>query len=125
LTAPDSWHELFAMSASTKRITRKTTAQGFWWRYRHSEYDPSDTLHSAIMIAAKVAADEAHKSGKSYVVASTRKPSPAVYVFASDHPDASNAGISIMYQLTPAGECIHHRPPRHQHSVAMGAVRPI
>jgi hypothetical protein len=58
------------------------------------------------MIAAEVAANEARKAGETFVVASTRQPSPAVFVFACDHPDASNIGMSVMYELTPAGNCI-------------------
>jgi hypothetical protein len=84
------------MSASEKPhcITERQTAHGYWWRYTHSSGEPEDTLTTAIMIAA----DEARRRGKTYVVASTPEPSTAVYVFASDHPDASKAGISIMYQ---------------------------
>jgi hypothetical protein len=42
----------------------------------------------AIRIAADVAAEEARKGAKTYVVASSRAPAAAVYVFAADHPDA-------------------------------------
>ncbi len=45
---------------------------------------------------------------KIFVVASSPEPSPAVYVFAHDHPDASNAGINIMFEFTPEGERIRH-----------------
>jgi hypothetical protein len=62
----------------------------------------------AIRIAATVAADEARKNRKTYCVASTPQPSPAVYVFSCDHPDASNVAINIMYELTPQGRCIRH-----------------
>ena len=66
-----------------------------------------------IRVAGEVAANEARKSGKTYVVASTPKPSPAVFVFACDHPDVRNVGMSIMYELTPSGECIRKIPTRH------------
>jgi hypothetical protein len=87
-------------------ITEKTTAHGYWWRYRHSQGEPQDTLTAAIMIASDVAATEARKTGKTYVVASTPQPSPAVYVLACDHPDAGNIGINIMYEFSPTGDCI-------------------
>jgi hypothetical protein len=48
------------------------------------------------MVAGEVAANEARKSGKTYVVASTPQPSPAIYVFACDHLDTRKVRISIM-----------------------------
>jgi hypothetical protein len=103
------------MSAGSNRhcITERQTAHGYWWRYTHSDGEPRDTLTMAIMIAADVAAEEARKSGKTYVVASSPQPSPAVYVFACDHPDACKAGINVMYQLTPNGACIRRSATRH------------
>jgi len=57
------------------------------------------------------------RTGKTYFVASTALPSPAVYVFACDHPDARNAAITIMVEQTPAGERIRRpgirRATRH------------
>ena len=67
----------------------------------------------AIRIAGEVAATEARKRRRTYVVASTPRPSPAVYVFAYDHPDASILGISIMYEFTPAGSLIRRKAVRH------------
>jgi hypothetical protein len=66
-------------------------------------------------MAADVASKEARTSGKTYVVASALQPSPAVSVFACDHPYAGNAGINIMYQFLPDGRRIPHenRPRRH------------
>jgi hypothetical protein len=52
-------------------ITEKRTAQGFWWRYTHSKDEPNETIEMAIRAAGEVAADEARKSGKTYIVAST------------------------------------------------------
>ena len=44
----------------------------------------------------KVVADaEARHTGKTYLAASAPQPSPAIYVFASDHPDAGNASIAL------------------------------
>jgi hypothetical protein len=94
-------------------ITERETPDGYWWRYRHSEDEPEDTLTAAIMIAGEVAAEEARRRGKTYVVASAPQPSPALYVFACDHPDAGKAGISVMYEFTPAGERIRRQATRH------------
>ena len=53
------------------------------------------------MVAGEVAANEARKSGKTYVVASTPQPSPAIYVFACDHPDPKDpAGEIVLYALS-------------------------
>jgi len=99
------------MSASIEIncITERRSADGYYWRYTHSPGEPQDTLTAAIMMAVEVAAEEARNAGKTYVVASTPRPSPAVYIFASDHPDRSNAAINVMYELTPDGGRIQHR----------------
>jgi hypothetical protein len=94
-------------------IAERQTPHGLWWRYRHSNSEPHETLLAAIRIAVTVAADEARERGKTYVVASASQPSPGVFVFAFDHPDASNVGISIMYELTPDGHCIRRKVTRH------------
>jgi hypothetical protein len=93
-------------------ITTRRDAYGFWWRYRHSAGEPEETLTAAIQIAGEVAATEARKSRKTYVVASTPAPAAAVYVFAADHPDAARIDINIMYELTPQGSRIRHRTTR-------------
>jgi hypothetical protein len=72
-------------------ITERMTPHGYWWRYRHSAGEPQKTLDAAIMVASEVAADEARKAGKTFVVASVALPAAAVYVFAYDHPDAAEA----------------------------------
>jgi len=90
-------------------ISEKTDRHGYWWRYEHPKSEPAETLDMAIRVAGEVAADEARKHGKSYVVAS--QPNPArVYVFAEDHPDARALAISVMFTFTPAGECVRHQP---------------
>jgi hypothetical protein len=58
----------------------------------------------AIRVAGEVAADEARKSGKTYVVASTPQPSPAVFVLARNHPELAAIAMSVMYELTPEGD---------------------
>ena len=46
-------------------------------------------------------------------VAFTPQPSPAVYGFACNHSDASNVGISVMFEFTPAGGRIRRTATRH------------
>jgi hypothetical protein len=87
-------------------ITERTDEHGFWWRYEHAEGDPRDTLLAAIMIAGNVAAAEARRNGKTHVVARAAQGVDAIYVFASDHPDARSAGINVMFAFTPEGERI-------------------
>jgi hypothetical protein len=94
-------------------ITERYTPYGYWWRYSAAKDEPEITLVAAIQIAASVAADEARKSGKTYLVATTPARSPDVYVFACDHPDARKLGLDTMYEVTPAGECIRHSVTRH------------
>ena len=98
-------------------ITERETPHGYWWRYSHSDDEPADTLTAAIMVAGDVAAMEARRRGKTYLVARAACGADAIYVFACDHPDARNAAINVMFEFTPAGERIR-RPgtrtaPRH------------
>jgi hypothetical protein len=94
-------------------ITERHTEHGYWWRYRHSDGEARETMRAAIMIAGGVAATEARKSDKTYVVARAACGVDAIYVFASDHPDASNTEINIMFEFTPAGERIRRAATRH------------
>jgi hypothetical protein len=87
-------------------ITERHTEHGYWWRYQHSDDEPIATLEAAIMVAGDVAAEEARDSGKTYVLARAACGADAIYVFACDHPDASSAGVNIMFEFTPAGERI-------------------
>lgn len=50
--------------------------------------------------------DQARKDGKTYLVASTPLPNAAIYIFASDHPDAVDPAINVMLELRPSGEPI-------------------
>jgi hypothetical protein len=88
-------------------ITARETPYGYWWRYQHSPGEPEETLAAVIMIAGDVAATEARKRSKTYYVARAATGADAIYVFASDHPDAQNAAINVMYECTPAGVVIH------------------
>lgn len=87
-------------------ITERQTEHGYWWRYQHSDDEARDTLLAAIAVACEVAATEARKSGKTYVVARAACGVDAIYVFACDHPDASSADVNIVFEFTPAGERI-------------------
>ena len=57
-------------------ITERETPHGYWWRYSHSDGEPADTLTAVIMIAREVAASEARRRGKTYVVARGRPAAP-------------------------------------------------
>jgi hypothetical protein len=98
------------MSAAPDRdagpITERETPHGYWWRYSHSVGEPADTLTAAIMIAGEVAATEARRRGKTYLMARAASGADAVYIFACDHPDARNAAINVMFEFTPVGERI-------------------
>jgi hypothetical protein len=94
-------------------ITERQTDYGYWWRYTHSAGEPEDTWLAATGIAASVAAEEARKSGKTYLVLVSLEPLRAVFVFASDHPDTRNPDIHTALTGTPGGERIRHRVTRH------------
>jgi hypothetical protein len=95
------------VSAKTRCITERRDADGYYWRYTRSPGEP------AIRIATMIAGKEANRSGKTYVVASTPQPSPAVFLLARNHPALAAIAMSVMYELTPEGECIHHQPASH------------
>ena len=58
-------------------ITEREDAQGYWWCYRHSPSEPAETFEMAIRVAGEVAAAEARRRGKTYIVASTSQPPQA------------------------------------------------
>jgi hypothetical protein len=92
-------------------ISECQTEHGYWARYQHSHDEPQVTLEAAIMVAGEYAAREARKSGKTFVVASTKLPAPAVYVFAHDHPDAGKHDMNVMFEFSPSGKRIRRAPP--------------
>ena len=92
-------------------ITEYRDAHGYFWRYEDSGDEPPETLIVATRIAATVAEDEARKSGKSYVVASTAEPN-AVHALAYDHPELSNFAMTIIYEFTPEGQIVHRQNTR-------------
>jgi hypothetical protein len=87
-------------------ITERETPHGYWWRYTHSSDEPRDTLTAAIMVAGDVAAEEARRRGKTYVVARAACGADAIYVFACDHPNTANGSINVMFEFTRAGDRI-------------------
>ena len=91
-------------------MKERETADGYWWCYQHAADKPDEAMIVAMRKAGEVAAEQARKRGKTYLVASTRQPSPAVYVFACDHPDAAKAGVTVLLGFPPAGERIRHEP---------------
>lgn len=99
------------VSAKTRCITERRDAYGYYWRYTLSPGEPEETLDMAIRIATMVAGKEAKRSRKTYVVASTPQPSPAVFVLARNHPELAAITMSVRYELTPEGEYIHHHQP--------------
>ena len=101
------------MPETTSCISERRDANGYYWRYTHSPDEPHDTLTAAIMIAAEVAAEEARKYGRTYVVGSTPSPSAAVFVLARDHPELAAIEMSILFEFTADGECIKHKARRH------------
>jgi hypothetical protein len=92
-------------------ITERETPDGYWWRYKHAKGEPQETLTAATAIALSVAADQARKFGKNYLVALRRPPSPEVYIFACDDPDANRPDLYTAFEFTPAGERIRHKRP--------------
>jgi hypothetical protein len=94
-------------------ITERRTADGYYWRYTHSQGEPQEMLTMAFRIAVEIAAAEARNYSKGYVVAFTPRPVPAVYVLAHDHPALAAVAMTVMYALTPEGQCIHHKITLH------------
>jgi hypothetical protein len=105
----------FAGTGELPCITEGQTEHGYWWRYVPSKDEPGENLVIALRAASAVASEQARNTGKSYVVATALQPSPAVRVFAGDHPDAGNARIDIMFEFLPDGRRIPRddRPSRH------------
>jgi hypothetical protein len=98
--------------SATECISEYRDLYGYVWKYEHTPDEPHDTLVAAIMIAADVAAMEAAKDAKTYVVAAADPPSVAVYVLPFGHPMISNKALSVMYQLRPDGQCIRTPKPK-------------
>ena len=92
-------------------ITERRDAYGYLWRYEDPQNEPAETLLMATRLAATVADDEARKTGKTHVVASTFEPA-AVYAIAWDHPELSKLAMNILYEFTPEGKCIRRMNTR-------------
>ena len=98
-------------SSAANCISEQRDDYGYVWSYAHTPDEPHDTLVAATMIAGDVAAVEAAKDGKTYVVALMNAPSVAVYALPLGHPMIVNRALSIIYQLTPDGRCIRSPEP--------------
>jgi hypothetical protein len=85
---------------------------GFVFIYEHSDDEPHETLLAATAIAMNVAADQAVKDGKTYIVASTTAPSYTVFVLPFGHPLIVQRALSIMNQLMPDGRRIRSPKPK-------------
>ena len=96
-------------------ITERETPHGYWWRYKHADDEPQDTLLAATAISCHVAGEEARRRGKTYCVARAASGHDAAYVFACDHPDARNAAINIMYDCPPTGAPVRRRAVQRRH----------
>lgn len=87
---------------------------GFVFIYEHSDDEPHETLLAATAIAMNVAAEQAVKEGKTYVVASTTVPLHTVFVLPVGHPLIVRRALSIMNQLMPDGTRVRSpKPPQH------------
>jgi hypothetical protein len=79
---------------------------GMWWRWAPPEDEPGEMLIVAGRIARPIAAEQARKSCKTYLMTMGLQPSAALYVFACDHPDAAIADIDILLEFLPDGRRI-------------------
>jgi predicted Zn-dependent protease len=98
-------------SSDANCISEHRDDYGYVWSYEHTPDEPHDTFVSAIMIAGDVAAEEAAKDRKTYVVALMNGPSVAVFALPFGHPMIVNRALSVVYQFTPDGRCIRSPKP--------------
>src|SRR5262249_6257215 len=85
---------------------------GFVFSYEHSDDEPEETLLAATVIAMNVAAEQAVKEGRTYVVASTPEPSYTVFVLPFGHPLIVKRALSVMNQTMPDGQRVRSRKPK-------------
>jgi hypothetical protein len=95
-----------------RSITEIDTDFGYCWRYEAAPQQPAEAIIAMIPVAKAVAEAEARPTGKAHLVGATPQPRPALYVFASDHPDACKAAINVMFEFTSAGQRIRRPGPR-------------
>ena len=76
---------------------------GFVFIYEHPDDEPHETLLAATAIAMNVAAEQAIKEGKTYIVATTTAPSYTVFVLPFGHPLIVERALTIKNQLMPDG----------------------
>jgi hypothetical protein len=104
----------FAGSGPLPCITEGQTEYGYCWRYAPAKDEPGENLITALRAASDVASEQARSSGKTYLVASALQPSPAIHVFACDHPDAGKDDTRIIFECLPDGRRIRHEDRRRQ-----------
>jgi hypothetical protein len=85
-------------------ITERETPHGYWWRYQHSDDEPRDTLLASIQGGRRRRRHRSPQARQNACVARATSGADAIYVFACDHPDASNAAINVMFEFTPEGQ---------------------
>jgi hypothetical protein len=81
------------------------TPHGLYWECPIAPAEPPETYAMGKRVAATIAVKEAAETGKDYVVAETRDPM-ILYVFALDHPALPRADMTILWELSPAGQVV-------------------
>jgi hypothetical protein len=104
--------ETEAATGDSADFARSITEAGYWWRYQSAPDHPDEAITLMIHIAKVIADAEAHNTGRVYLVGRAALAVNAIYAFASDHPDARNAAINIMYDCPPAGKPARRAAPR-------------
>jgi hypothetical protein len=99
-------------AATSKCIVSYNDEHGFVAIYEHSDDEPHETLFAATAMFMSVAAEEAVKGGKTYVVASTTDPSYTIFVLPFGHPLIEKRALSIMNQLMPDGRRVRSPKPK-------------
>lgn len=100
------------IGSSSECISSYNDDYGFVFIYEHSEDEPDETLLAATAIAMNVAAEQAAKERKTYVVASTPVPVYTVFVLPLGHPMIAQRALSIMNQLMPDGTRVRSPKPK-------------
>lgn len=85
---------------------------GFVAIYEHTDDEPHETLLAATAMFMSLAADQAVKEGKTYVVASTTVPTRAVFILPFGHPLIQQRALSIMTQLMADGQRVRSPKPK-------------
>jgi hypothetical protein len=97
--------------SATKPISDYRDLYGYVCVYEHTPDEPFETLYAVSKIFCEVAGMEAKKDAKTYVVALGTTPT-VIYALPFGHPMISKKALSIMYQVTPDGQCIRMPQPQ-------------